>query len=172
MEIERKFLPASLPFDLEAYDCVLLEQAYISTSPVIRVRKKSPLTQGDQAASSYILTVKSTGMMARQEFELTLDCQSYDNLLTKAEGNTITKRRYLIPLPDQLTLELDVFEGAFQGLVIGEIEFPDEASAKKYTPPAYLAEEVTYDSRFHNSSMSSMTSQEISDLILWIHENH
>ena len=40
MEIERKFLIKSLPDNLESYSCDTLIQAYISTEPVIRVRKK------------------------------------------------------------------------------------------------------------------------------------
>lgn len=171
MEIERKYLPHNLPFKLEDYDNVVLEQAYISTSPVIRVRQKSLTKAGHNTPESnkYILTVKSTGMMERQEFELELDEASYKQLLKKAEGNIITKKRYFIPLEDSLKLELDVFEGIFDGLVMGEIEFPSRESAEKYTPPAYLAEEVTYDKRFHNSNMSTMSKEEISDLITWIH---
>lgn len=43
MEIERKFLIKSLPDNLESYSCDTLIQAYISTEPVIRVRKKRRL---------------------------------------------------------------------------------------------------------------------------------
>lgn len=164
MEIERKFLFNKLPDNLNNYTCFHMEQAYISTNPVIRVRKKS----GD--STRYILTVKSSGMMTRQEYELDIDKSAYNNLLGKAEGNIITKDRYLIPLNDSLTLELDIFHGVFEGLVIGEIEFADEESAKKYTPPEYISEEVTFDTRFHNSSLSSMSTQDISDLLVAFHE--
>lgn len=175
MEIERKFLPSALPFCLSDFKHYELEQAYISTNPVIRVRKKL----GDNK-EAYILTVKSSGMLARQEFELPLEKDSYDNLLTKAEGNVISKTRYIIPLnndlPDsiesKLVLELDVFHGAFEGLVMGEIEFPDEATAKKYTPPTYLAEEVTYDTHFHNSTLCKMSDKERLELISRVHGNH
>ena len=103
-------------------------------------------------------------MMTRQEYELDIDKAAYENLLKKAEGNIITKNRYIIPLDNSLILELDIFKGIFDGLIMGEIEFPDEETAKKYTPPAYISEEVTYDKRFHNSNMSSMSHEEISDL--------
>lgn len=177
METERKFIPREIPVSIEQYDYLIMEQAYISTEPVIRIRKKllHAAEAGKTASDSdtaYVLTVKSAGLLTRQEFELDISEDSYRHLLTKAEGNIILKHRYLIPLEDGLTLELDVFQGAFEGLVMGEIEFPDEAHAKKYTPPAYLAEEVTYDSRFHNSTMSTMSSPDISDLISWVHKNH
>lgn len=173
MEIERKFIPKNLPVQLNDCDCILIEQAYISTNPVIRIRKKvlHP-AQASGTDARYVLTVKSPGMMARQEFELAISEEAYTGLLSKVSGNVITKRRYLIPLEDALTLELDVFDNIFGGLTIGEIEFPDEETAKKYTPPAYLAEEVTYDARFHNSTLSAMLPQDISDLISWVHEHH
>ena len=39
MEIERKYLISSLPEHLEQYPHRQLEQGYLSTSPVVRVRK-------------------------------------------------------------------------------------------------------------------------------------
>lgn len=167
MEIERKFLLNKLPDNLETYEKIDLEQAYISTEPVIRVRKKV-----SAKSEKYILTVKSTGLMSRQEFELDMEEKAYNNLIHKADGNIIPKSRYLIPLEKGLTLELDVFHGIFDGLVMGEIEFPDEETAKKYTPPEFISEEVTFDTRFHNSTMSSMSKEDISNLMLWIHKNN
>lgn len=164
MEIERKFLLNNLPANLDTYTKLDLEQAYISTEPVIRIRKKAT-----SAETRYILTVKSTGLMTRQEFELDIDKSSYENLLKKSEGNIISKSRYIIPLDNSLKLELDIFHDKFEGLVMGEIEFPDEESAKKYTSPEYLSEEVTFDTRFHNSTMSNMSDSDISDLISSIH---
>lgn len=163
MEIERKFLINEIPYNLNEYDFYTLEQAYISTNPVIRIRKKINTDE------KYILTIKSSGMMTRQEYELEIDKTAYDNLLKKAEGNIITKDRYIIPLDNSLVLELDIFKDAFDGLIMGEIEFPDEETAKKYTPPAYVSEEVTYDKRFHNSTMSSMSLKEISELNIFAH---
>ena len=173
MEIERKFIPDKLPDNLDKYPYQRIEQAYISSNPVIRIRHKTDYNpETGNADTHYILTVKSSGMMARQEFELELSEDSYLNLRTKISGNIISKKRYVIPLDKGLKLELDIFEGVFDGLIIGEIEFPSEEMAKKYTPPAYLAEEVTYDTRFHNSTLSNMSEGEISDLIFWIHKHN
>ena len=165
MEIERKFLINNLPFILEDYPCSLIEQGYISTTPVIRVRKKALVVEDKFLNPKYILTVKSKGLMVRQEYELDLDESEYESLLKKCSGNVITKKRYVIPLEDNLSLELDIFEGAFEGLIMGEIEFPDEASSKKYNPPEYLFREVTFDTNFHNSTMSNMSKEQILNLI-------
>ncbi|MBE5932257.1 MAG: CYTH domain-containing protein [Lachnospiraceae bacterium] len=171
MEIERKFLINIDAFDLSKHDYVEIQQAYISTSPVIRVRKKASFfAKGNEnTVQEYILTVKSKGMLSRQEFELELTSNDYNNLLAKAEGNVITKRRYIIPLENGLILELDFFKDLFQGLVMGEIEFPDEDTAKKYNLPDFIIREVTFDKRYHNSNMSTMPQEEISDLIVLSH---
>jgi hypothetical protein len=39
MEIERKFLLKELPSDLENYPVRHLEQGYLCTGPVVRIRK-------------------------------------------------------------------------------------------------------------------------------------
>ena len=53
-----------------------------------------------------------------------------------------------------------------------EVEFPDEETAKKFTPPPYFGDEVTFDKRFHNSNMSTMSESDISDLIHFVHTGH
>ena len=164
MEIERKFLFKSIPFNLEDYPFMKIQQAYVSTKPVIRVRKKETSEN-----KKYILTLKSSGLMMREEYEMNLTEEEYTSLLSKTEGNIITKTRYVIPLEDSLSLELDVFEDDFDGLILGEVEFPDEETSKKYNPPDYINREVTFDTRFHNSTMSTMSKDDILDLISFVH---
>ncbi len=145
MEIERKFLVSSLPADLDSYPHTSIEQGYLSTGPVVRVR---------QDGDSYYLTYKGGGMMVREEYNLPLTRQAYLHLREKADGYLITKVRYRIPLNDGLTAELDVFSGIMDGLIIVEVEFPDQQSALSYEPPAWFGEDVTLDRRYHNSYMA------------------
>jgi CYTH domain-containing protein len=154
VEIERKFLidKEQLPVDLERYPHSDLEQGYIITEPVLRIRKKN---------DAYILTYKGAGFLQREEVEFPLTREAYDKLLTKVEGNIITKTRYKIPEKIDLTIELDIFSGLFQGLYLAEVEFPDEETANAYLPPAWFGREVTYESTFHNSTLSKM---EVSDV--------
>lgn len=163
MEIERKYLLRKLPADLNSYPHYDIEQAYITTAPVIRVRKKSIYEIGSDTPfeDQYVLTVKSGGMMTRQEYEMDIDAEAYQKLVAKADGNLISKTRYKLPLDQGLTLELDIFHGLFDGLVMGEIEFPDQEMANSYPLPVFAAEDVTYDTRFHNSTMSSMDELQI-----------
>lgn len=144
MEIERKFLIKNIPVDLSGYKCRIIEQGYLSTSPVVRVRQDN---------DSYYLTYKGSGMMCREEYNLPLDAQSYAHLIAKADGNIITKKRYEIPLND-LTIELDVFEGVFTGTVLAEVEFPDKEAADSFVPPDWFGKDVTFSGEYHNSNMS------------------
>ena len=44
---------------------------------------------------------------------------------------------------------------------MAEIEFPDVAAANSYQPPAWFGADVTMDARFHNSSLSQRTPEEV-----------
>lgn len=145
MEIERKFLPVQLPEDLDSFEMHRIEQGYLNTDPVIRIRR---------ADDDYYLTYKSRGLLAREEYNLPLNAESYRHLKPKADGRVIEKRRYLIPLDDRLTVELDVFEGDLAPLILAEVEFESEEEANVFIPPEWLGEDVTYDSHYHNSTMS------------------
>lgn len=145
MEIERKYLIHTLPDHLEDYPHHTLEQAYLCTEPVVRVRRDD---------NDYILTYKSKGLMVREEYNLPLTEEAYRHLLVKADGRIITKERYCIPYGDHLTVELDVFDGDLAPLLLAEVEFASEEEANAFTPPAWFGEDVTFSSKYHNSTLS------------------
>ncbi len=145
MEIERKFLPVELPASLDSYPVQHIEQGYLCTNPVVRIRRSN---------NDYYLTYKSSGLLAREEYNLPLNAASYAHLKAKADGRVIEKKRYVIPYDDKLTIELDIFEGDLKPLILAEIEFQSEADALAFQPPAWLGKDVTYDSHYHNSTMS------------------
>lgn len=158
MEIERKFTLKRLPDNLEKYPCKHIEQAYLNTSPVIRVRKSD---------DSYYLTYKGSGLISREEYNLPLDRESYEHMLAKADGNIISKKRYLIPLKKpmfsedyfpitnpNLVIELDVFDPPFAPLIIAEVEFSSIEMANAFIPPEWFDEDVSMNIEYHNSNMS------------------
>ena len=112
MEIERKYLIHQLPNDLESYPCRIIEQGYLCTEPVIRIRRDN---------DTFELTYKSSGLMIREEYNLPLTQDAYTHLLSKIDGRLIQKRRYMIPLPNDLTIELDLFEGDLAPLALAEV---------------------------------------------------
>ncbi|HIW81410.1 MAG TPA: CYTH domain-containing protein [Candidatus Acetatifactor stercoripullorum] len=159
MEIERKYTIKKLPENLESYPCHHIEQAYLNVNPVVRVRK-----QDDE----YYMTYKGNGMMAREESNLPLNKEAYYHLRAKADGNIISKKRYLIPLNHpgfkpgfpvppadySLTIELDVFDPPFAPLIMAEVEFGSREAAESFVPPDWFDREVTYDKEYHNSYMA------------------
>ena len=144
MEIERKFLIKDLPADLEHYPKHEIEQGYLCTDPVVRIRRQD---------EDYILTYKSGGMLAREEYNLPLHAAAYEHLKSKTDGIYIAKTRYLIPC-DPYTIELDVFHTGAAGLILAEVEFPTVEEAEAFAAPSWFGEDVTYDGRYHNSYIS------------------
>lgn len=147
MEIERKYLVPQLPADHASYPYHFIEQGYLSTEPVVRVRRED---------DTYYLTYKSKGLLAREEYNLPLTEESYDHLIKKADGHILTKKRYLIPVKgsDHLIIELDVFEGRFKGLILAEVEFPSIEEAQHFLPPDWFGEDVTFSGEYQNSRLS------------------
>ena len=140
MEIERKFLVETLPEHLEQYPKRRIQQAYLSTDPVVRVRR---------SGEEYVLTCKSSGLLSREEQEMPLTAAAYGRLLAKADGTVITKDRWRIPC-GPYTIELDVFAP----LVMAEVEFRTEAEALAFQPPEWFGREVTQDSAYTNAALS------------------
>ena len=149
MEIERKFTIKALPENLSSYPCHLIEQAYLNTDPVIRVRRED---------DTFYLTYKGKGLLAREEYNLPLNEQAYYHLLEKADGVIISKKRYVIPIEDtSLCVELDIFEKPFAPLIIAEVEFPDKKTAEAFVPLDWFSQDVTNDPAYHNSNLSRRT---------------
>ncbi len=152
MEIERKFLLLGVP-DFSGLSDVTsshLRQAYVTrhVNGVVRVRQDN---------EDYILTVKGSGTLAREEYEKTIEPGMAHLLFSMATGTVIEKTRHYVPGPEGLLHEVDVFSGDLAGLVLMEVEFPDEASAKSYVPSLFaelIIREVTEESVYSNSKLS------------------
>ena len=143
MEIERKFLVKELP-SLDEYPYHALTQAYLERDPVLRIRRED---------ENYVFTYKGKGLMAREEYNLPLNKEAFERLLPKADGKVIDKKRYLIPY-GKYTIELDVFEGDLAPLIIAEVEFDSIEEAESFSGPDWFGQDVTEDSRYHNSNLS------------------
>ena len=145
MEIERKYLIKKLPENLAEFEHHLIEQGYLCTEPVVRIRRQD---------DDYILTYKSKGLMVREEYNLPLTRDAYFHLKEKVDGLLISKTRYILPLDPPLKIELDVFHEEYDGLFMAEVEFPSEEAAEAYIPPTWFGKDVTWSSEYHNSTLS------------------
>lgn len=148
VEIEKKYLVNELPANLDQYKYHIIEQAYLTTNPTIRVRRED---------DEYYMTYKGHGRddtaLCHSEYNLPLTKEAYDTLRSKADGNIITKKRVLIPY-DKYTIELDIFDEPFKPLLFAEVEFDSVDEANAFVAPAWFGLEVTGDKNYSNASLS------------------
>ena len=143
-EIERKFL-VNGDFKSQAVSSTRISQGYIASGNGRTVRVR---IRGEKG----YLTIKGPSNkagLARFEWEKEIPAQEADELLALCLPGKIEKQRWLIPLNDSLTCEVDEFSGLNQGLVMAEIELQSED--QPYDKPAFLGNEVTGDARYFNS---------------------
>ena len=144
-EIERKFKVTTLPEELGDHPRRELAQGYLATGHVeVRLRRADDQT---------FLTIKSGDGLVRAEEEMAIDPERFERLWPLTEGRRIEKVRHLITHGDR-TIELDVFTGANDGLMIAEVEFPSEGAARAWAGPGWLGEDVTGDPAYRNANLA------------------
>jgi len=148
VEIERKFLVERLPDALDEYPSREIEQGYLAITDDVEVRVRR---YGEQS----FLTVKSSGDESRIEEEIEIGGERFAALWPLTDGRRLEKRRYAIPTPDGLTIELDVYHDRLSGLVTAEVEFTSLTSANAFVPPAWIGRDVTDDPRYKNKRLAT-----------------
>ncbi len=145
-EIERKFLVKALPENLDSFPSSQIEQGYLCTEPVVRIRRQN---------EEYWLTYKSKGLMVREEYNLPLTGEAYEHLKSKTDGKLISKQRYRIPYQGYM-IELDLFSSPLPDLILAEVEFPSEEEALQFQGPEWFGDDVTSSPEYHNSNLSKL----------------
>ena len=135
MEIERRWLVAGWP-DGEPAAVLEMDQGYFAVRPAVRIRREAR-RGGD---TRYVLCFKGKGGLVREELELPVAAEQYERLKALLTGPMIEKEQRRYPLPGGLTLEVNCVDPAWDtGFFYAEVEFPDEAAALAWAPPAELA---------------------------------
>ncbi len=147
IEIERKYLVTSLSFKDEAHTQNEIAQGYLTSNPerTVRIRIKG--------AKGYI-TIKGVGNesgTSRMEWEKEITVDEAKSLLQLCEKGVIDKTRYEVKSGHH-TIEIDVFHGDNDGLIMAEIELQNEDEAIE--KPNWLGTEVTGDKRYYNAYLS------------------
>ena len=150
-EIEKKFLVRSTEFKNQAVRKYDIKQAYLCLGPDVIVRVRLRDNQG-------FLTVKSladkNNLSVRNEWEKEISLQEAEDLFSFSTGKIIEKTRYIVPWQD-IVIEVDEFKSPRPGLIIAEIEFPDEKSADYQRElPGWFGEEVTNDPQYLNVNLA------------------
>ncbi len=118
-EIERKFLLKRLPDGLTDHPHEEIAQGYLAVEGggvQVRLRKKGNVRS---------LTYKRGSKSAREEREVRLSAEQFDALWPATAGRRLTKIRYDVPWKEHI-VEVDVYTGRHDGVVVAEVEFDDE----------------------------------------------
>ena len=143
VEIERKFLVLPGWFPRDGGDHI--RQGYIASSAQCTVRVR---TRGDRA----YLTVKGPTIgLSRPEFEYPIPLADAVEMLDQLCAVVVDKHRHL-EVHGAHTWEVDVFNGANDGLVLAEVEMQTEADV--LTLPPWAGLEVTDEPRYRNSRLA------------------
>lgn len=145
-EIERKFLLPGVPAEAAAAPSDAIDQGYLAVDDEAEVRVR-------RIAERHVLTVKRGAGLRRLEEETELTAAQFAALWPATEGRRVQKRRHRVQ-DGGLTIEVDVYAGAHEGLVVAEIEFADEAASAAYAAPAWLGREITGDRRYANQQLA------------------
>jgi CYTH domain-containing protein len=154
LEIERKFLLEEEPEWLREHPSVHIRQGYVAIVPgevEVRVRET------DDGA---VLTVKRGEGEVRREEEIELTEDQFRALWPLTEDARLQKRRYRVP-HGGLTVEVDVFEGPLDGMVVAEVEFDGEGDSAAFEPPEWFGREVTGNTRYANESLAAHGAPEV-----------
>jgi len=158
-EIERKWLidKDKIPYDLtsEIVDIVDIKQTYICFDPEIRVREYTK-EYARRSIKSYEMTIKTNltkDGLIRDEVNIDINKQQYDNILLKKEGNSINKTRYQF-LADGEVIAIDIFKGDLEGLAYMEIEFATTKESEVFETPDWVIKDVTDDIRYKNGHLA------------------
>jgi adenylate cyclase len=146
-EIERKFLLRRVPSLADGQESVDIEQGYLAIDEETEVRVR-------RADQDRFITVKGGRGEVRDEIEITIGDEQFGALWPLTEGRRLIKRRLVVSLEDGLKVELDVFQGELEGLLIAEVEFESEAESEEFEPPDWLGDEITGDQRYSGQSLA------------------
>ena len=149
-EIERKFLVTGDAWRDQVIQQTRFVQGYLnsieetSCKSSVRIR-----IEGTQAN----INIKSLEIgLSRDEYEYPISLGDAENMLKKLTvGPIIEKTRYLVPAAIGVW-EIDEFFGDNAGLIIAELELPDERTP--VTVPDWIGREVTDDLKYYNVSLS------------------
>jgi adenylate cyclase len=149
IETERRFvIPQNHMPGLLPYQVSHIKQGYLSTAAEHTVRIRTVVRHGEPDRA--FLTVKGPKKNGSgKEFEYPVPWTDAEEMMDLCGNQVLSKRRYALDW-DRFIIDLDVYTGANEGLVIAEVE--SEEAARFVAPDEWI--EVTRDS--HNWSNAAL----------------
>lgn len=145
-EIERKFLLAKMP-NIVLPEEAPINQGYLPLNTEVRVRNI-----GDE----YYLTIKSQGGISRQECEVRINREAYEQLWDNdTKERRVNKTRYFIP-HGEYTIELDRYHDHLDSLITLECEFKTLEEAEDFVLPDWAGDavEITEAVEYKNRALA------------------
>jgi adenylate cyclase len=146
VEIERKWLVQTSP-ELSGYRGEAVMQGYIAVAgdgTEVRLR---------QLDGKCFQTVKSEGGLVRDEIEVELSERQFEALWPATSGRRLEKTRYTMAWAGK-AVEVDVYHGELDGLVVAEVEFISAGDSAQFAPPDWFGREVTEDEADKNVNLA------------------
>ena len=144
--VDEKFLKEIMSLSESSQPII---QGYVRDSKGVRVRCVN--NGGDRSAC---LTLKSKrDWLTRYEFEYDIPYDEGISIINKMCDNVILKTRYFIKNKKD-EWEIDVFHKGNRGLIIAELEIPQEDY--DISPPKWIEKwkEITDDDKYYNESLA------------------
>ncbi len=166
-EIERKYTIKQFPEELKINKILEIEQVYLYRDNFtnLRVRK---IIKPKEGTRQFIYTVKTKGdieytnnnpIARKYEIENEITEEEYNKLKKTKISNVIKKTRLIIPIEQELKVEIDIYYEYLEGLLTAEVEFPNLEMANTFKKPNWLGEELGYK-EFSNRRLAEMTKEE------------
>lgn len=159
IERERRFLLDQFPNSVTAVRVRRITDRYIDGT-TLRLREQSE----DGAPTMFKLTQKVPARASgAQEGLITTIYLTEEEFCVFAQlsAKRLRKTRYSVP-----PFGVDVFEGELEGLLLAEAEFDSAAEADALTPPSFIFQEVSADTRFTGGQLVRASRSDIQNWLL------
>ncbi len=167
-EIERKYGVKNLPNNLKIESIVNIEQGFIYRDFNTHIRIRKIEKTYPEKSTKYIYTLKTKGDIEynnnydigrKYEIENEISKEEYKELIKNKISNTIQKARIVIPIENNLKVEMDVYYDYLEGFLTAEVEFENEEQANNFIKPQWFGEEIGYK-ELSNGKLAEMTREE------------
>lgn len=151
IEIEKKYLLTSIPKEVAFESEKIIYQTYLAIGEEeMRIRKT---IKNDK--ETHTLTIKKGSGLSREELETDISRSTYNQLLSGTTNKPLIKTRKVskgISDGHEYIAEIDIYE-SIEDLMVVEVEFHSEQSAKQFIKPTWFGEEVTEDKNYKNQKL-------------------
>ena len=151
-EIERKFLLDELPAAIPCKKMDFIRQGYLAVSDTGKVRIR-------QKDDRFYQTVTRGLGKNREQLKVSLTQNQFESFWAGTEHSRLEKNRYTYKWKNHI-IHVDQFLGPLEGLFTAKISFRDEASARVFKKPSFLADEISFDPRYKNHFLAELPAEQ------------